>query len=115
MNADGSDPHHIGPDDGALPAWSPDGSEIAFVPQSGSIGVSDADGSGQRVGAAGPATSVDWTPDGRLVFTRSASRDRMGPGQRIFINDHGDERQLIPEASSPVRPDYSDRQIAWRR
>jgi Tol biopolymer transport system component len=115
VNPDGSDAHHIGPDDGELPAWSPDSSEIAFVTPSGSIGVSSADGSGQGVRAAGPATSVDWTPDGKLVFTRSASPNRKAPGQRIFIAADGDERQLIPEASAPVRPDYSDREIAWRR
>ena len=44
MNADGSDPRHIGPDDAGAPAWSPDGSEIAFVGELGaSIGVVNAD------------------------------------------------------------------------
>jgi len=115
MNADGSDGRHIGPDDGQLPAWSPDGSEIAFVTSSGSIGVSNADSSGRRIRVAGPATGVDWTPDGRLIFTKSPPRDWYTPGRRIFVSDGGLERQLIPEVAAPARSGYSDSQATWRQ
>jgi Tol biopolymer transport system component len=113
MNADGSGLQYINCD-GELPAWSPDSSEIAFVTPSG-IDVSNADGSGRRTRVAGPATFPDWTPDGRLIFTKSPSRNRYGPDQRIFISDGGLERQLIPEAKAPARSGYSDRQATWRR
>lgn len=116
MNADGSDARHIGLYDGELPVWSPDSSEIAFVTSgSARIDVSNADGSGRRTRVAGPAVGVDWTPDGRLIFTKSPSRDWYVPGQRIFISDSGVERQLIPDAAAPTRSNYSDRHPAWRR
>ena len=115
MNADGSEPRHIGPDDGQAPAWSPDGSEIAYVTNQPSIDVSNADGSGQLTRVAGPAIFPDWTPDGRLIFTKSPSGAWYGPGQRIFISDGGLERQLIPEAAAPASSSYSDRQATWRR
>ena len=116
LNADGSGLQYINCD-GELPAWSPDSSQIAFVAQPGSIDVSNADGSGRRTRVAGPAAFPDWTPDGRLIFTKSLSgdRNRYGPGQRIFISDGGLERQLIPEAAAPARSSYSDRQATWRR
>jgi Tol biopolymer transport system component len=113
MNADGSGLQFINCD-GESPAWSPDSSAIAFVNRL-RIDVSNADGSGQRTRVAGPATDPDWTPDGRLIFTKSSSGGRIGPGQRIFISDGGLERQLIPEAAAPARSSYSDRQATWRR
>ena len=93
----------------------PDGSEIAFVTTSGSIGVSNADGSGHGMRVAGGATSVDWTPNGGLIFTKSASANWSAPGQRIFVTDGEGERQLIPEVTGPARADYSDREAVWRR
>jgi Tol biopolymer transport system component len=113
MNADGSGVQYINCD-GELPAWSPDSSQIAFVTEH-RIDVSNADGSGRRTRVAGPATFPDWTPDGRLIFTKDPSRGRYGPGQRIFISDGGLERQLIPEAAAPARSSYRDRQATWRR
>jgi Tol biopolymer transport system component len=116
MNADGSDPHHIGPDDGEVPAWSADSSKIAFVAPPGSIGLVKADGSGRRLLVADKATGVDWTPDARLIFTRSPSGDSGAPGRRVFITDGGVERQLIPEVAAPARfPGYSDSQATWLR
>ena len=118
MHADGSDPRQIGPDaaGAGAPAWSPDGSQIAFVTQPGDIGVVNPDGSGLRQRLAGQARDVDWTPDGRLIFTRStSSADWLTPGRRIFISDGGLERQLIPEAGAAARPGYSDSHVRWRR
>ena len=78
MNADGSGLQYINCD-GELPAWSPDSSEIAFVTNPRSIDVSNADGSGRRTRVSGPATFPDWTPDGRLIFTKSPSGDWYAP------------------------------------
>jgi TolB protein len=103
--------------DGKWPAWSPDGSEIAFVSDTGggseafSIHVVRADGSGRRLRVPAPAVYPDWTPDGRLIYTKGPFD---GP-RRIFISDGGTERQLIPEATAPVRPSYSDSQAVWLR
>jgi hypothetical protein len=110
MNADGSGLQHIGVYDGWAPAWSPDGSQIAFISHAG-IGIVSPDGSAERLQVAGEIDDVEWTPDGRLIYTRSA----RGSGGRIFINDGGAERQLIPEATAPLRAAYLDMEVVWRR
>ena len=101
--------------DGAWPAWSPDGSEIAFVsgtgPETLSIHVVRADGSGRRLRVPAPACYPDWTPDGRLIYAKGVWD---GPS-RIFISDGGTERQLIPDATAPARPAYRDSQPVWLR
>ena len=103
--------------DGAWPAWSPDGSEIAFVSDRGhgpaefSIHVVQADGSGRRLRVPAPACYPDWTPDGRLIYAKGVWD---GPS-RIFISDGGTERQLIPDAVAPARPLYRDSQAVWLR
>jgi Tol biopolymer transport system component len=101
--------------DGYWPVWSPDGSEIAFVsgpgPEAFSIHVIRADGSGRRLRVPAPATYPDWTPDGRLIYTKG----RWDGPSRIFISDGGTERQLIPEATAPARPSYHDSQAVWLR
>jgi Tol biopolymer transport system component len=94
------------------PAWSPDGSQIAFASNSG-VGIVAVDGSGERLQVAGRVEDVDWTPDGRLIFTKWMTGNFEGP-RRIFISDGG-ERQLIPDASAPVRANYQDSEVTWRR
>jgi Tol biopolymer transport system component len=129
VNADGSGARQVGgpgvgrpvpggfgiPGEGGLhdayeAAWSPDGSEIAFR-SDGGIEVARADGSGRRLRVPGPAFDPDWTPDGRLIYTKGPFG---GPG-RIFISDGGTERQLIPDATAPARPTYSDSSAVWLR
>ena len=63
---------------GDRPAWSPDGSQIAFNAEvGGGIFVMQADGTGLR--HLGPGSHPDWSPDGRrLVFDD-------GDGQGIFV------------------------------
>ena len=61
---------------------------------------------------AGPAHDPDWTPDGRLIYTKGPFN---GPTPRIFISDGGTERQLIPEAIAPARPTYGDWSAVWLR
>lgn len=102
--------------DASQPAWSPDGSEIAFRGDPGSdIEVARADGSGRRLLVAGPAHDPDWTPDGRLIYTKNGNLAGFGPSSRIFISDRGTERQLILEAIAPARPTYGDWSAVWLR
>ena len=103
--------------DGTRPAWSPDGSEIAFVSDGGggsaqfSIHVAQSDGSGRRLRVPAPATDPDWTSDGRLIYTKGA----FDSPTRIFISDGGTERQLIPDATAPARATYRDWSAVWLR
>jgi Tol biopolymer transport system component len=112
MGADGSGPHRIGP--GASPAWSPEGSLIAFERWKSQarfdLDVMNADGTGVRtIVAAVRQTSVGlmsptWSPDGRsLAFssTRGLEVVAIGGGERRVIA----ARRDCVEASPAWSPD----------
>jgi dipeptidyl aminopeptidase/acylaminoacyl peptidase len=81
------------------PAWSPDGSRIAYV-GAGSLVIANADGTGSRTFAAG-AASPAWSPDGRLIaFVRNGALIVVRP-------DGGGERAVIRRPLSVHGP-------AWR-
>src|SRR6266567_3964762 len=58
MNADGSGLHELNPDWGTNPAWSPDGSQIAYVGLNG-IAVANPDGSAAHSLLAQPTSRYD--------------------------------------------------------
>ena len=56
---------------GQGPAWSPDGSRIAFKDASGQISVMNADGTGRTTLTTGSGSDPAWSPDGSsIVFAR---------------------------------------------
>ncbi len=89
QNPDGTDTKlTLGTYDGA-PAWSPDGTRIAFVSKRDvgggrEIYVMNADGSGQTRLTSNPAidTNPQWSPDGtRIVF----NSDRLDSNHEIYV------------------------------
>lgn len=63
------------------PAWSPDGSRIAFT-RSGSIRIADADGRNERTVAKIDADDLSWSADGtRLAF--ASARNFPGVGSEV--------------------------------
>ena len=80
MNADGSGRESLttGTPEDTDPAWSPEGSRLAFV-RDGAIHLVKSDGSGLRRITAG--TTPAWSPDGqRIVFSR-----RVGRGADLYL------------------------------
>ena len=94
INADGSGLTQLTTDPAADfdPAWSPDGTLIAFRSQrdgNDEIYVMNADGSGQTLLTGGPETghSPAWSPEGKVVFPSS---EESGPSFWA-INPDGSE------------------------
>ncbi|HMI98235.1 MAG TPA: hypothetical protein VK488_00200 [Gaiellaceae bacterium] len=69
VNADGTGSTSLGP--GGLPAWSPNGRQLAFISPEGALSVMNSDGTSRRVVYSGDvaARGPSWSPDGnRLAF-----------------------------------------------
>ncbi len=105
MNADGTDQMRLTTNAAAdrSPAWSPDGTKIAFASKrtgNGDIYVMNADGTGQRRLTTNAAAdrSPDWSPDGTKIAFASK---RTGNGD-IYVMDG-------------QRPDAADDQPCGRR
>ena len=100
INADGSGLTQLttNPATDFDPAWSPDGSKIAFRSQrdgNDEIYVMNADGSGQTILTDGPETghSPEWSPDGKVVFPSS---EESGPSLWV-VNPDGSELRFVSE------------------
>ena len=113
MNADGSDPVNLTKGrDCASPAWSPDGTKIAYIGDvfdddqyGGEIWLMDADGGNpqQLTDDSVDKISVSWSEDGRSIYYYRAYRaieeltaDDLRAGPDMFV------MALDGSASSPV-------------
>jgi hypothetical protein len=106
MNADGSDPEQLTsvPVGARRPAWSPDGSQIAFDGGGGTIYVINADGSGLRkLGPSIGGFDPTWSREGnRIAFTGGSDNDH-----RIFsMNLDGEDVDPLTEAPNATSPSW---------
>jgi len=94
MNSDGSGQRNLTNNSAgdSQPAWSPDGTKIAFT--RGEIFVMNADGSGQTgLGAVGEDPA--WSPDGtKIAFA--------GGGEIFVMNADGSNQTWLAEGSTPT-------------
>ncbi len=119
MNADGTDIRPLTEGlNASSPAWSPDGSQIAFVKNQGQELVAmRADGSNQRVVARdrGYYQSPAWSPDGRAIaYQSSPGRDKEVTAIFTIRPDGSGERHLTPGSASAGSPAWSPRWLTDR-
>ena len=109
VDPDGSNAELVIPD-GFSPAWSPDGSRIAYVrfgADFADIYVADADGSNEvRITRSGENLEPTFSADGsRVIFVRSgrrtdiASKAADGTGPLTRLTDSPRFQELLPSAS----------------
>jgi TolB protein len=108
VNVDGSNAHAVtdGTKNEALPAWSPDGTRIAFQ-ASGDIFVINTDGSGQKQLTTNRANDyfAAWSPDSKqIVFV--SERDG-NPEIYTMTADGSNQRRITDNPAEDTFPDWS--------
>jgi uncharacterized repeat protein (TIGR01451 family) len=110
MDANGANPTRLTTNPGFddQPAWSPDGTRIAFSRDGANVFVMNADGTGQTNLTGGVGTinaQPNWSPDGtRIAF----SSDRAGTLDIFVMNANGSApTQVTTDPASDDQPAWS--------
>jgi len=116
MNPDGTERVRLTHDPEAFdedPAWSPDGTQIAFVKvgdlTAPGIYAMNADGSGSRQIVEDPTgpRSPSWSPDGtRIVFESGLGEEETGSGDRDIYAVEIATGELTRLTTDPARDEY---------
>jgi Tol biopolymer transport system component/imidazolonepropionase-like amidohydrolase len=98
-----------GPEDDADPAWSPDGSQLAYVSnRSGDYQVWALDLAGrarrQVTTMAGHATTPIWQPSGENIIFVQSSRPLVQPTLCIVPASGGNPRTIVPAGAAWMMP-----------
>ncbi len=114
VNSDGTNPRPLrGPQCATNPSWSPDSSLISCANRGGVFNI-DANGAGSRMVVVGQRFDPAWTSDGRLSYSKETGQGPTAFGGlelRIFVNEGGVERRLVPEVVTSQK--YSDHDVDW--
>jgi Tol biopolymer transport system component len=105
MRVDGSEQVRLAGTAGAV-AWSPDGSQLAYIEGTTArrVHVVHADGQSDRVLDAGPADHPTWSPDGtRLAYVKSRAPGRAGL-DLVVVPRPGGEAQVVPVSDLATGP-----------
>jgi Tol biopolymer transport system component len=106
VNANGTGAHDLAA--GQQPAWSPDGTEIAFT-GAGAIGpnvfVMDLNGGSVRQLALG--YSPAWSPDGTHIAYSGGPATSVGGALSVMSADGSNQRQLTTTTQAADQPDWS--------
>lgn len=103
---DGRDPHKIsGPLGGAMPAWSPDGTRIAFGNRRGLWTVDSSGRDLRTLDVAGGCPS--WSPDGTRIAFCGVGASTDATGVWIVGADGSNPRQLTRPAAQDVVAGWS--------
>ena len=113
VNADGTNKTLLTKEGGYSPAYSPDGSQIAFMSghDANSIGIytMNSDGMNRKRIAAGSCGSPAWSADGkRIAFVSTVSKP-SGANADIYMMDADGSNlaQLTSDPSSEISPSWS--------
>ncbi|WP_052711142.1 protein kinase [Pseudofrankia sp. DC12] len=109
VRPDGTEPRQLatsGDSSAEYPAWSPDGTQIAYFRNTGGLYLMQADGTGARRVAGVHGLETAWSPDGREIVFRDPDSQTL----KIVSTADGSVRALTgaPHAGAiPVEPSWS--------
>ena len=100
----------IGELEGRQPAWSPDGSRIAFVDERYRLAIASSDGTRTITLTSGryPVREASWSPDGsQIAFTRFTHSHNAGDIFVIAANGSGASRRVTSTLEDNSKPAWS--------